>query len=282
MESIKYVAALVNRFTLKMSMEHSAMEARGLLDPQWWWQVFLPVGVLAMTYSLFRWAITPTVLLVWFILEHGDQVALLRTLYWLTLFAPLALVKILCFPSAPLVTLVLPVVMFALSYRRIVQHSAVHPFELQFWAYWASEVDGKMQRRLAGELEKQQRERRSKKYQDVLPARAPSLLENSDRILLLEGIEFRRTTSEATENNEYYEVKRNNGEFPSENAMDCYYRSGWAISLFLLREFESNYRFCAPVRWHRNKMTGGIECTNGYKIVSECPFNSADLCVDNR
>lgn len=258
----------------------------GLLGP-WWYlgQFVLQFGVLVMAFSVFRWVIEPIVLLMTFIFNSSapSRQRVLHVLHWLALPGPIVVVKVLKFPSASWLALLAGLV--GISYLRLVQDAPVHPLELRFWTYWASPTDAQAHLRLAMELEKQQRENRAKRDWGTPPASLPNRLENLDRILLAEGIEHRKSTSEITENNEYYEVKFE-GEFPSEAFMDFYYRSGWPISIFLLREFESNYRFCAPVRWHRNKITGKIECTNGYNVVSKHPAIPAIMKIrvltDNR
>ncbi|KAG0131905.1 hypothetical protein HOY82DRAFT_539114 [Tuber indicum] len=244
------------------------------------WMVIKPVAAQLLLNELFTHYITPFFLLSWDIWANDAQYPL-RTLYWLSLWVPITINKIVLYPSVSIAMIPLLMAAFTLSYLRIIQNNRVHPLELWFWRTRGDEFDWRLQHRLAQVLEERQIRRREEKYRDIPMTPLLTDEEFLDVATVVDGIRYRKNTAIQAQLDSYREYSLENAAFPTIPILDRYYRAGWDTSIYMLREFDSNYQFCRPVRWHTDIRTGVIDCFNGYKTRAsgDLMANHQDLVV---
>jgi len=244
------------------------------------WIVIKPLAVHLLLNEIFSHYITPFVLLCWDIWANDAQYPL-RTLHWLNLWAPITINKIVLYPSVSIAVIPLLMAAFTLSYLRIVRSGSLHLLELWFWQTCGDRFDWRLQYRLAQVLEERQIRRREQRYRDIPETPLLTAEEFIEVITVVDGIRIRKETALQAQLGSYREYSRENNEFPILSVLDGYYRAGWDTSIYMLREFDSNHRFCRPVRWHTDIRTGVIDCFNGYKTrhSGDLMANHQDLVV---
>lgn len=145
------------------------------------------------------------------------------------------------------------------TYTRVIER--VSGWEATYWSYVGDRGDLELQASLSSRLKAQQRANRRAKYQRQNEAVGEGTEERDAQFFARLDARCDRASAWEFEGPPYRPGETVEGV---SREIDFNKRCGREIFRWLVREIKESEGFVVPVKWSKDKKTGGINCHNGY------------------